>query len=304
MSKITIVSAFININRDNWKTFGRSEEQYFDYFKIWAKIKNNIIVYVETKELKEKIINFRKKLGLEKQTNVIIVDNFFMLDKELYKSIEKVTKNENQKSFRTKPNNPEVWNASYDYIMLMKMWCVNDAIKKGLAKGMIAWVDFGYLHGGKGLISEKSDFNFEWKYEFGDVFHLFTLQEIDDKPIFEIVQNMDTYIMGTILIGPDRLWPNFWESMRNNMITLNKCGLVDDDQTIILMCYRENPTMYELHKSNWDLPMWQFGGEHLILNEKKHSSIIKKIGKRLKDTIINIRYSKNIFIKLQRLKRK
>lgn len=304
MNSITIVSAFININRGNWKNFSRSDEQYYNYFTLWAKVKNELVVYVETKELKDKILKFRRECGLEDKTKVILLDNIQSIDPELYESIKKACQNTSQQEFRTKKNNPEVWNYDYDYIMLLKMWCTNNAVEKGYAKGMVAWVDFGYLHGGKSSIDPKSDFNFEWAYEFDNKINVFSVQELDDKPVFEIVQNMDTYIMGTILVAPDNLWPVFWKLMRENMITLNRCGLVDDDQTIILMCYRQNPEIFSIHKSAWGLPMQQFGGQQLILKQGVKVSICRKILRYCKKTLMNCDYVFRQFIKLQQLERK
>lgn len=305
MSKITIVTAFININRGNWKNFGRTEEQYFSYFKLWAKLKNEIIVYVENKNLASKILEYRSSLGLEEKTKVVIIDDFTKMDIQLYNSIKDAAQNEYQRIFRTKPNNPEVWNYDYDYIMLMKMWCINNAIEQGLVSGMIAWVDFGYLHGGDDISSE-SNFDFEWKYNFKNKINLFSIQELDKRPIFEIVQSMNTYIMGTIIVGPDTLWPKFWEMMRGNMISLNKCGLVDDDQSIILMCYRENPNMFAINKSAWGLPMKQFGGnENLILKQlskrEKTMATLKRPFKKIKNSYNNYKYAMKIFKEIQKI---
>lgn len=308
MSEITIVSAFFNINRSNWAKFGRSDEQYFEYFKLWGKIKNKLVVYVETEELKNRIVEFRMSLGLGEKTKVVLVTNYQTIDSDLYDSIKKITMNKEQQEFRTKPKNPEVWNCDYDYIMLLKMWCVQDAVQKGYANGTVAWVDFGYLHGGKSSIDPKSDFNFLWSYDFDDKINVFLIQDLDDKPIFEIVQNMDTYIMGTILVAPDNLWNTFWLAMRNNMIGLNKCGLVDDDQTIILMCYRENPNLFTVHKSAWGLPMQQFGGNHLKLKTETEKRSVLSWGKSklryVKKTILNFQYAFIQFKKLQKLDRK
>ncbi len=305
MSKITIVTAFININRDNWKEFGRTEEQYFNYFKLWAKLKNDIIVYVENSDLAERVLEYRSSLGLKDKTKVVIVNDFTNIDQQLYNSIKNTAQNKYHKIFRTKPNNPEVWNYDYDYIMMMKMWCVSNAIERGIAEGMIAWVDFGYLHGGDD-ISSKSNFNFEWEYEFNQKMNLFSIQKLDERPIFEIVQSMNTYIMGTIIVGPEMLWPTFWKMMRNNMLSLNKCGLVDDDQSIILMCYRENRDMFCINESSWGLPIKQFGGnDYLILKKismkEKLKMNLKKPFKKVKKIYNNYKYSIRIFKELQKI---
>lgn len=38
--------------------------------------------------------------------------------------------------------------------------------------------------------------------------------------------------------------------MRENIIALGKVGLMDDDQTILLMAYYQEPELFELHKTN------------------------------------------------------
>ncbi len=298
---ITIVSAFFNINREKWGTFGRSEEKYFEYFTAWAKLQNKMIVYVETLEMKEKVIQFRASIGQIDNTIVEIIDDCTNVDKVLYNSIKKATDNSIQKKYRLYKDNPEVWSADYNYIMLMKMWCVNDAIKKGFAKGQIAWVDFGYNHGGA-VISKDSDFNFNWTYDFPEKINLFLIQDLDDRPIFDIVFNMDTYIMGMCIIGIDYLWGEFWKLMRKNMISLNNCGLTDDDQNVILMCYRENPEIFNTYKSDWHITMKQFGGDHLILVDKNiENNLIKnKMRKIFKDLDCK-KYANNIYKYVRKL---
>ena len=56
--------------------------------------------------------------------------------------------------------------------MLLKMWCVQDAVKRLETEKMVAWVDFGYNHGGA-VLDITSDFNFEWKYNFPDKINIF-----------------------------------------------------------------------------------------------------------------------------------
>lgn len=270
-SDITIVSAYFNINRENWKGFSRSDEKYFEYFKGWAHLKNKLIVYVETPEMRDNIIEFRRSLGLAEKTVVNLINSCFSIDSELYYSIKEAASNKVHKKFRLYPNNPEVWNAEYDYIMLMKMWCVSDSVERGQATGMIAWMDFGYNHGGD-VLDIRSDFGFEWQYDFPHKINLFLIQDLDDRPIFDIVMSMDTYIMGMMIVGPSDLWGKFWHLVRQSMIELNHCGMIDDDQNIILMAYRKEPEIFNTYLSGWQLPLKQFGGDHLLLAKKNKDS--------------------------------
>ncbi|MFQ7565496.1 WlaTC/HtrL family glycosyltransferase [Clostridium perfringens] len=304
MEEITIVTAFFNINRESWNKFERGADQYLNYFSKWAKMKNKLIVFVENEELAKKIIEVRNNYNLGKRTIVNIIDDYKDIDRDLYNSIKKVSQDNIHKEFRLLPNNPEVWNYNYDYIMLLKMWCVKEAIKNGQANGMVAWVDFGYNHGGA-VIDESSDFSFTWKYNFPEKINLFSVQDLDDRPIFDIVRSMDTYIMGTVIVGIDYLWNDFWLLMRESMMSLNKCGLMDDDQTVILMSYREKPEIFNIYKSSWHLPIKQFGGEHLkIKNNISKNTNLRFLVRKLKNTKLNFKYCIKTFNNLQKINRK
>lgn len=276
--EITVVSAFFNINRQAWKKFERTSDQYFEYFKGWAKLNNKIIVYCETENLKNKIMAFREELGLADKTIVHLVENFRNIDPTLLQSIKKAADNKIQQGVRLFMKNPEVWNADYDYVMLLKMWCVQDAVSKGETGEMVAWMDFGYNHGGA-VLDKNSNFNFTWEYDFPDKINVFLVQELDERPIFDIVCTMDTYIMGTVIVGAAYLWNEFWNLMRTSMIELNNSGLTDDDQNVILMAYRRKPEIFNTYMSGWQLPLKQFGGAHLNLapETKQKCLFLRKI---------------------------
>lgn len=274
---ISIVSAFFKINRGNWKGFERTDYEYLDYFKSWAKLKNKLVVYVETEDLKNEILQFRASLGLENQTIVNVIDRLDV-EPELYNRIIETTQNPIHKIFRLFPNNPECWNGNYNYIMLMKTWCVCDAIAKKQVNGMVAWVDFGYNHGGA-IIDKESNFNFLWEYDFPKKMNLFSLHAMDKRPIFEMVMSMDTYLMGSIIVGVDTLWPEFWKLMKSSVNSLCDCGLCDDDQNVMLMAFRKNPMIFNIIESDWNKILYQFGGQHLILKKKvERNKIRAKIG--------------------------
>jgi hypothetical protein len=207
-------------------------------------------------------MEFRTSLGLKEMTVVNIVDNCLALESKLYSDLVRSTEHPVHQLFRLSPRNPEVWNPTYNYIMLLKSWCVCDAIRRGQANGMVAWIDFGYDHGGY-PIDRSSDFSFEWKYDFPEKVNLFTVQDLDDRPIFEIVMSMDTYVMGGFIVAPESLWPIFWDLLKASATALMDCGLSDDDQSIMLMAYRKRPDMCHLHKCMWSSQLKLFGGDHL-----------------------------------------
>lgn len=80
------------------------------------------------------------------------------------------------------------------------------------------------------------------------------------------------------------------------MMALNACGMTDDDQNIILMCYREKPQLFCLHKSNWQCVMQQFGGKHLkLIDRTDHSTVIKRIGRYVKKWSMDYKYAYGVY---------
>lgn len=296
--ELTIVTAFFKINRDNRFGFRRTEQEYFEYFKLWAKLKNKIIVYIETEELRDSIIDFRSKLGLTDRTIVNVIKNFVEIDPELYRVISEATNNPIQQLYRLKNNNPESRHPNYNYIGIIKPWCVCDAINRGQASGMITWLDFGYNHGGH-PVDPKSHFSYTWKYDFPDKVNVFSLQELDNRPIFDIIFSMDTYIVGGTIIAPDFLWNQYWNLMRKCTLELSACGLADDEQNVILMALRKCPQIFEIHRSGWSMQLKDFGGAHLMLAPVKRQNIVQKTIKpvmhRLKKIYMCIKQAHRIY---------
>lgn len=290
-NKITIVTAFFPLKRESWKGFERPNNKYLEYFEFWARIKNDMIIYTD-EETSKYIEEIRKEKYDRHNTKIVIISDWKELDKELYESIKIATKNDINKEFHFNPGSPESWNYDYNYVMLLKEWCVKDAVEKGFAKDMIAWIDFGFNHGGEYYLKSE-EFDFEWKWNFSNKIQLFQINELDNLPIFEIVRRMNTYIQGDIIIAPDNLWLELWKLVKNNMIALNKVGLVDDDQTILLMAYRENKEIFELHKSEWFSEIADCSQNKFTIKpkEEKNLKLLRNLKKTIKNRIKMKRYT-------------
>lgn len=268
MSEITLVTAYFNIGRGSWTGFSRDNNKYIRYFEHWARLKNKLIVYT-TPDIADKVKEIRRRFGLENRTTVISIQDVTTSVPDVYNAIKSVMTNKESWLFHKRLNHPESWNYLYNYVTNIKPFWVQDAIKKGLADGMIAWIDFGYDHGGEEFPDPK-DFDFLWSYPFTPFIHIFLAKELDQKPIFKIVQSMDAYIRGGIMLAPDFLWTQFWKDSYKAIIALSDCGLADDDQTITLMAYRRHPENFETHLTTyWGEALRAYGGERLHLRPQK-----------------------------------
>ncbi len=271
MKELTIVTAFFDIGRKNFKDMPRSNNKYAEFFKFWARIQNKIVVYTDS-VMAEEVKKIRKEFGLLDKTEIVIIDDVSTVEPDLLSKMEKISKDERFLNYRYMDNSADN-NAKYDYIMLLKAWCIKDAVDKKLAKGLIAWLDFGYNHGGNPYPNEE-EFDFLWKTELPDDKVTMFVKKLDDgKPIFQIVQSYEVYTMGAPFIVPSNLASDLWEAEKRAMESLIDCGFIDDDQTIMLMVSR-NCNFVNLVKSNgWSLALKENGGEHLttIKSESKLS---------------------------------
>lgn len=253
MSELTIVTAFFDIGRDSWGRMNRGSNKYLEYFRHWASIQNKVIIYTAP-QYAEVAFKIREECGRADRTEIVVIDDVFAYDAEMYHRIRHVMENKYAWYFRYRLRVPESWNYNYNYVVSLKPYFVKDAVEAGRAKGMIAWVDFGFDHGGS-TFPKSEEFNFLWDYDFSHHIHVGLDRPLDERPIFNIVRNLTTYIRGNIMIAPDDLWLTFQKLYRQAMWSLTSCGLADDDQTLTLMAYREKPEIFKFYS----MPTW--GGD-------------------------------------------
>lgn len=272
--EVTIITAFFDVGRKDFKGgLARNNEKYLTYFKFWARLKNNLIVYTDS-ETAEQVLSIREEFGLKDKTKTIIVEDFNLIEPEILDRMLEISESETFLKYRYMPN-PADNNARYDYIMLLKSWCMQDAVKRGHAEGMLVWIDFGFNHGGD-VYTNPLEFDFKLEMDLpNDKITLFSIMEDDNKPIFQIVQSYAVYIMGFMMCVPSHLAEVLWSDIKRAMTSLLDVGFIDDDQTLLLMAARNNREKYNLVASDWFMPLKENGGEHLTINTEKRKPILK-----------------------------
>lgn len=298
--EVTIITSFFDVGREKFKgNSARSNDKYLEYFKFWARINNNLVIYTDS-DMAKKVQNLRKEFGLENKTKIIIVDDYSVIEPDILKRMSEISESETFLKYRYMPN-PADNNARYDYIMLLKSWCIKDAVEKGYANGNLIWLDFGFNHGGD-VYTNPLEFDFTLEMDLPeDKITLFSIMEDDNKPIFQVIQSYDVYIMGFLMCVPSELASTLWNDVKKAMNSLLDVGFIDDDQTLLLMAARNNKDKYNIIASDWFMPLKEHGGEHLtVKNEKKKIALKDKllhgyrVNKRNRNCVKNL---KQIFLK-------
>lgn len=260
MSELTIVSAFFDIGRGGFKTHTRSNAVYLEAFAFWARMQNTLIVYTDEMTA-DAVMDIRSKYGLASRTHVVIIDNIYDLDRDIYERMTAVAESQSFIDFRL-VRGAMSSRADYAYLMLLKTWFIADAVDRGFGLDHLAWLDFGFNRSGA-LYSHSEDFDYLWAFDFTDHVHLFHLDRQEVRPVFEMVRLSADYAMGAPLIVPKGLARRLWEINRECMVTLTQVGLIDDDQLVQFMSARIYPELFELHASDWFWPLKEYGGGHL-----------------------------------------
>ncbi|NMM99264.1 WlaTC/HtrL family glycosyltransferase [Bifidobacterium olomucense] len=267
---ITLVTAFFPIGRGQWSGESRrSDDKYFTYFAHWARIRNDLIVYT-TPENEVRVRAIRASYGRE-NTIIHTVPRLSDIDVDLFKLMHQV--GERFPEFSLYPDKPEVNNPTYDFAMYAKFWCLAQASSE-VSTNKMAWIDFGFDHGGE-YYKDSYWFDREWNYHrpSGNV-SLFQLREFPTDPIFDCVRRTDTYIQGNCIELDTIYARQFHKDVRNQYEHLLRCGLLDDDQIVLLMCHLEKPNEYCCLPSTWFSMFKDYNDEDKIPETEESKTLL------------------------------
>lgn len=245
-----IVTAFVDIGRESWEGIindqripsfiKRDTETYFRRFERLSKLKNKIICYTESRF-------FDKISKMNSTITLINIDSIWKENEKLLALIENIQKNSYFIKSVNNPASPEYWSSKYVAINLLKSTFVNHAINDKLIDSEnIAWIDFGYCR--ENVYCPENKY---WNFDTSNLINLFCQNfDLYSKPIFEIVKTGEVYIQGCHIVAPQNKWPLLQNLVNSSLNNLTSVGLIDDDQTFLLMAYQSNPEIFKLNPAN------------------------------------------------------
>lgn len=252
--EVTIVTAFVDIGRGSWEGvknnhpiphfIKRDTDTYFKRFERLTKLKNKIICYTESKF-------FDRVLALRPDIEVISIDSIWSDHDHLLDKIKSIQQHPSFINFVTQPSAPEYWSPEYVAINFLKSHFVDYAVLNNMVTtNTAAWIDFGYCRDEVYCPPHTT-----WRFDTENKINLFCQNPFThDKPIFELVRTGEVLIQGCHIVAPKGDWKYLKQLVNDSLTQLFNVGLVDDDQTLLLMSYRSAPEMFRLvpsDPSNW-----------------------------------------------------
>lgn len=267
---ISIVTAFYDIGRSDWKAFHRSADTYFSAFERMCQLDNDIILFT-SENFKSRVSNIQK---FKKNLTVYYIDIF----SENTALLERIAEIQTDVTFRegiVDPSSPEYWEPRYILINYLKSYFCLEAYKRiPKINNKVAWIDFGYCRKDNYIPLSK-----KWDYDFEDKIHLFNLLDIDESiDIVHTIKHNKVYIQGCHIVAHKDGWIKLNKLVSEALENLMKNTLIDDDQTLLLMAYLNSKEDFALHKANINTKLgWFFIFKHYNKMEYSFKLISEKI---------------------------
>jgi protein YibB len=262
--KVKIVTAFVDLDRENWvgvkngKTIPsyikRSVDEYLERFNRLTLLNNEIFVYVES-SFKQRLLDY---IGDKPNVTVLEIDEHLKSTESLEKKIEKIQKSPYFIDMLSNPSSPEYWNPKYVIINFLKTFLIHRTIDQKLIDindRSVAWIDFGYAREDDQAPAGKT-----FRFETDMFINVFSNGELNDKrkeiletePIINIVRSGMVLLQGCHIIAPANTWHFLWQANLKNLLALIDIGLVDDDQTFLLMSCRMYAKIFRVMEGDGD----------------------------------------------------
>jgi len=275
---ITLVTAFFDIGRADYKLGARSNDEYFLFFDFWARIRNNLIIYCAPTDV-HRIWEIRAKYHRERNTYIIPVVDIYDIEPEIYQKMKIVENSTAFKEFRYVYD--AVSNhADYDYLMLLKYWFLRDTARNySEMESTLAWLDFGYNHGGDHYTDPK-DFDFQWSYNFDNKINMFCLSSPDQMAAIDSLQFQKDCFIGHTVVSPRSLADKLWKYVKEAMNALLSLDCIDDDQQLLLMVYKMHKDDCTIRICNWFEDMEICSSQRFSVTLPPHAAVSKSIERK------------------------
>ena len=251
---ICYVSLYYDIGRIKWETFQRSFDDYLLHFEPFIKLFNKntcgddlMVVFID-KTVEEKL---REKLTDETRIQLIGIDNEFMNELPMWKTLQREREIMEDQSFKFILGNrhvfPEHNYPEYTLINHCKIDLISYLINSGEVHfNYYAWVDFGFFKVHENIPKKLLDIS---------RFNLDTINYTCVNPI----DNKDTDIIHTLQNAPEKIGGFFFFGRKDKLLEYQKMyhetldwfqnvlKIADDDQHLALHCYFKKPDLFTMH---------------------------------------------------------
>ena len=237
---IVFVTAFRDIGRSEWPVFQRSVDTYIKaYNNLATTISHKLVVYIEDK-YKGQLEGAANGVSIDITTVSTFFDKYITAGKDIMKSdAYKQMIPENRRE------NPEHWSAEYVFTTHDKVNYIANTEKLYPDYDFYCWLDFG-----SNYKDVPCSLNFDKIPDNKITYVSLTLPPSNPISPEEMLKTFTIYIAGGEFIVPKslvRAYESIYDSKIKQFISR---GICDDEQNLTLQIYFDNPSLFNLIKSD------------------------------------------------------
>ncbi|CAH6419072.1 Bacterial protein of unknown function (HtrL_YibB) [uncultured virus] len=249
---ICLVSAFLDIGRQDWLHFRRSIEQYLNNFLPYTKMTHEMIVFMDDKHV-EILTRFCRNVS---HIRIIPINREWMKEHiYAYQQLPRESEIMASESFRKlvshRLGHPECSKPEYNIMQHAKIDFLAHVINNKMTEAdYLAWTDFGYFQVPNRIPSRTLDLN---KFDLDRVnFQGMNALTSQDGDILWTLVNAPERVGGFFYLGRSDILLKYQELYHTVCKDFHEKGIVDDDQHIMIQCLFRKPDLFKV----WNLRAW------------------------------------------------
>jgi hypothetical protein len=283
---VCYVTAFYDLQRENWPTFSRTIDQYFLYFEPFMGLfsrgnnRHRMILFMD-KRYSERARKLIEKYAKNARIDIVEIDKDFMLENiPVWRTLRTEREIMESESFKEKVGDrirfPEHRIPEYTLINHAKIDFVNYAMNFDNSQ-YFTWVDFGYFAYPKNVPKNLLDIDKLDKERVN--YTLINKLDDNDKNIDYTLKYAPEKFGGFFFFGSRAVLKEYQRLYHEILeIWQTKLRIADDDQHLAMRCYFHKPEMFALHYTGaWHAALKYFQFEPLNLERLLDNEELVKI---------------------------
>lgn len=243
---------FLDLNRESWKSYSRSFDEYLEAFKAYTLVDYKMIVYIDSKHY-DRVKDLLK--DQPKKRVISITEQWLSENSWIWRRLPIETEIMAAPVFiniiKHRLHCPETYIPKYTLINHAKIDIVCHSIPL-VDTDYLAWVDFGqfssrHIHKIPNNIMDLSKLDLH-KLNICSTNYITE----KDQDIYYTLKEAPEVINGYFFFGVKQALLEYQQLFHKNLLHFEKLRIADDDQHLALRCIFEKPEMFKV----WTFPDW------------------------------------------------
>ena len=252
-SNLTVVTALFDIGRKDWPGYKREYRKYLEYLSQIMKLRTNIIAFVDS-EAAEAVRRMRRPYA--EKTRVV---ELRLQDLPYFRYRDRMQEIMNSEEYRrdnplATGGNPEANYPEYDIVTLSKAYFLDQATRMDpFNSSYFVWLDGGYAHGDN-VYPEDGVWRPRNLFEHSDKVTMIERKkgvEFYREDMHRLHKLSIAVLNGGFVGGGKKVLQRLQAMSQEVVADWLKRGVVDDDQSLMMMVYYKDPCMFRLVHGDW-----------------------------------------------------